>query len=258
MEKIRVILADDSREYMDLMKTGLEADGEIEVIAQAEDGAEGLALIRKETPDFVVCDILLKRIDGLEMIRQLKEENAGKTSFILLSAFAGSAAAEEAARLGVDLFLIKPVESAQLSERIKSLHYNRETQDGDIRTIAGYTGQNIVTRVTSILHEIGVPAHIKGYQYLREAIIMTVEDSEYINAVTKLLYPDIAKKFKSTPSRVERAIRHAIEVAWDRGNLDTLQNIFGYTVSNTKGKPTNSEFIAMIADKLLLTMQLAK
>ncbi|MBO4407088.1 MAG: sporulation transcription factor Spo0A [Clostridia bacterium] len=257
MGKIRIMLADDSREFMDLLKEDLEKDEAFSVVAAAEDGEEALKEARREKPDFIICDILLKKTDGLELIRLLKEEKALGKGAILLSSFTSRAAAEEATRIGVDLYLMKPADTELLTERIRSLCFSEETKGGDIRSIAGYNGMNLTARITSILHEIGVPAHIKGYQYLREAILMTMENGEYINAVTKLLYPDIAKKFRSTPSRVERAIRHAIEVAWDRGNLDTLQNVFGYTVSNTKGKPTNSEFIAMIADKLTLAMQMA-
>ena len=257
MEKIRVMLADDSKEYMEILKEELEKDGRICVIAMAEDGEEGLDTAERENPDFLICDVLLKKRDGLDLIRRLKERKRIQKGCAILSAFTSAAAAAEATKLGVDLYLMKPADPDHMVERIESIVYARETGEGDIRTIAGYSGSNLTTRITSILHEIGVPAHIKGYQYLREAILMTVENGEYINAVTKLLYPDIAKKYKSTPSRVERAIRHAIEVAWDRGNIDTLQNVFGYTVSNTKGKPTNSEFIAMIADKLILAMQMA-
>ena len=257
MDKITVVLADDSRQYMDLFKDDLERDGTIRVVAAAEDGEEALEAVKREEPDFLICDVLLKKLDGLELIRRLGEENLPRKGCVIISAFSSVASAAEATRLGVDLYLLKPADPELLSERIRSLSFKEETGDGDIRTIAGYSGANLTARVTSILHEIGVPAHIKGYQYLREAILMTVENGEYINAVTKLLYPDIARKYKSTPSRVERAIRHAIEVAWDRGNIDTLQNVFGYTVSNSKGKPTNSEFIAMIADKLILAMQMA-
>lgn len=260
MEKIKVLLADDSTDFMDVLREALEAEGGISVTSCVSDGEEAIRAIQNDQPDFVVLDVILKKLDGFEVIRKVREEagNKGKTpAFMLLTAFTSSAAAKEASRLGVTYYMMKPTDGEVIRERIEALAYAEETSWGDIRTIAGYAGNDLTTRITSILHEIGVPAHIKGYQYLRVAIEMTVRDGDYINAVTKLLYPDIAKTFKTTPSRVERAIRHAIEVAWDRGNLDTLQNIFGYTVSNTKGKPTNSEFIAMIADKLTIAMRVA-
>ena len=260
MEKIKVLLADDSTDFMDVLREALEEDGGIEVVACAADGEEAVSAIREYHPDFVVLDIILKKKDGFEVIKKVKEESGKEEKipeYLFLTAFMSSAAAAEASRLGVTYYLMKPVDGEVVRERIRAVAYAEETAYGDIRTIAGYSGSDLTTRITAILHEIGVPAHIKGYQYLRVAIEMTVQNGEYINAVTKLLYPDIAKSFKTTPSRVERAIRHAIEVAWDRGNLDTLQNIFGYTVSNTKGKPTNSEFIAMISDKLTIAMRVA-
>ena len=166
----------------------------------------------------------------------------------VLSAFAAPALAEQVAARGGDYCMLKPCRLSAVVERIRQLAHGQAAQEGS----EGGDDRELERRVTAIIHDIGVPAHIKGYQYLREAIIMTVEDMDVINAVTKVLYPEVARKFGTTASRVERAIRHAIEVAWDRGDLDTLQKYFGFTVSNSKGKPTNSEFIAMIADRLQL------
>ena len=154
-----------------------------------------------------------------------------------------------AAELGVQYFMSKPCDCQAVADRIA------EITAGSEKAPVRRNEANIEALVTSVIHEIGVPAHIKGYQYLREAIMIAVDDMDVINAITKVLYPQVAKAFSTTPSRVERAIRHAIEVAWDRGDLETLQKFFGYTVSNTKGKPTNSEFIALIADKLQLQLK---
>ena len=257
MEKIKIMLVDDSREFMELLRSGMEADESLEVVAMAGDGQEGLQEALCINPDIIITDILLKKLDGFDMIRRLKEEKDLHSTIVILSAFASTPAAEEATRLGVDLFLMKPTDPETLGEKLRGLMAAKKKEGTELDRLTEYNGQNLTARITKILHEVGVPAHIKGYHYLREAITLTVQDGEYINAVTKLLYPNIAKMFKTTPSRVERAIRHAIEVAWDRGNLDTLQNLFGYTVSTTKGKPTNSEFIAMISDKLQLALQIA-
>ena len=169
---------------------------------------------------------------------------------LVLSSFARGNVAELAAAHGADYYMMKPCRIPTVVERVRQLAARSQPSGGTPEDSA--EGESLESQVTSIIHEIGVPAHIKGYQYLREAILMAMEDPEYINAVTKRLYPDIAQKDNATPSRVERAIRHAIEVAWDRGDVDTLNRYFGYTIHNMRGKPTNSEFIAMIADKMRL------
>ncbi|MBR4865844.1 MAG: sporulation transcription factor Spo0A [Clostridia bacterium] len=257
MGKTKIMLVDDSREFMELLRDGIESDGTMEVVAMAIDGEEGVQEALRTQPDIIITDILLKKVDGLDMLRRLKEENEFSCSSVILSAFASTVAAEVAGRLGVELFVLKPTEPEILVEKLHTMLSSRRRDSLEMNPFANLNSQNLTVRITAILHEVGVPAHIKGYHYIRDAIIMTVENGEYINAITKLLYPDIAKKHKTTPSRVERAIRHAIEVAWDRGNLDTLQSMFGYTVSTTIGKPTNSEFIAMISDKLKLLLQIA-
>ena len=260
MESIRVLLADDSTSLMEELQKSLEEDSRIKVVAKASDGSDAITKIAEYQPDFVIMDIILKKQDGFSVINAAKEASHSRKKsphFILLTGFMSDTTAIEATRLGVIYYLAKPMDSALVKTRLLAACSAMETGNGNIHSIAGYAGHDVTTRITAVLHEIGVPAHIKGYQYLREAIRLTVENGEYINSVTKLLYPAIAKTYKSTPARVERAIRHAIELAWDRGNLDTLQNIFGYTVSNIKGKPTNSEFIAMIADKLSLVMNVA-
>jgi two-component system response regulator (stage 0 sporulation protein A) len=192
-------------------------------------------------------DLVLTGMDGLEVLEQLGSD---RPRVLVLSAFARSAFSERLPQLGVDYFMLKPCRMASLMDRIRQLGRQEIPELAESREDTAR--QQLDRQITAIIHDIGVPAHIKGYQYLREAIGLAVEDMEVINAVTKVLYPAVAKKYSTTASRVERAIRHAIEVAWDRGDLETLQKYFGYTVSNAKGKPTNSEFIAMIADRISL------
>lgn len=205
---------------------------------------------RSSPPDIVVMDFVLARMDGLEVLSELAAL-PGRPRVLVLSSFARGNMAELAAAHGADYYMMKPCKLSAVMERIRQLAGQPQSGGEEPGRLSGES-QNLESTVTSIIHEIGVPAHIKGYQYLREAIIIAVGDMDVINAVTKILYPEVAKRFGTTASRVERAIRHAIEVAWDRGDLETLQKYFGYTVSNAKGKPTNSEFIAMIADKLQL------
>ena len=219
------------------------------VVGSTGDGAEALQLMGRYHPDLAVMDVVLPGLDGLSVLRQMKAQG-GESKVILVSAFCADQVVGEAMSLGASYFLPKPCEVGALLDRMQSVFEQPATPEQHAAALKNM--------VTSVIHEIGVPAHIKGYQYLREAIIIAVNDMEVINAVTKVLYPAVAKRFGTTPSRVERAIRHAIEVAWDRGDLETLQKYFGYTVSNAKGKPTNSEFIAMIADRLVLELKNGK
>lgn len=245
MEKQRtVLLADASEEFRAMLQETIQQAGEFTVAASTGDGREALRLIEERRPDLLLLDVALPGLDGLGLLKALRDQDGCCPKAIIVSAFCGPQTLTEAERLGVCYYLPKPCEPASLMERMHSIFESAPSPD--IRVL------DLRNTVTNVIHEIGVPAHIKGYQYLREAIIIAVNDMEVINAVTKVLYPAVAKRFGTTPSRVERAIRHAIEVAWDRGDLETLQKYFGYTVSNTKGKPTNSEFIAMIADRLVL------
>ena len=238
-----VLLADANEEFRGLLRNAIERSGEFTVVGSAGDGMEAVRLIGQYRPELVVMDVVLPGLDGLGVLKQLKDRgDAAKV--IMLSAFCGDRVVAEAMELGASYFLPKPFGTEALLDRMHSVFGQPAAPESGSGTLKNM--------VTSIIHEIGVPAHIKGYQYLREAIIIAVDDMDVINAVTKVLYPEVAKRFATTPSRVERAIRHAIEVAWDRGDLETLQKYFGYTVSNAKGKPTNSEFIAMIADRLVL------
>ena len=243
--KTRVLVADASEEFRRVLTASLSEEAGLEVAGETADGPELLRLVEERNPDVIVMDLVLTGMDGLEVLGQLLER-ACKPRVLVLSGFARGSVAELAASGGADYYMMKPCRLSTVAERVRQLAAPAEAgEDGPGR-------ENLETTVTAIIHEIGVPAHIKGYQYLREAIIIAVGDMEVINAVTKVLYPEVAKRFGTTASRVERAIRHALEVAWDRGDLETLQKYFGYTVSNAKGKPTNSEFIAMIADRLQL------
>ena len=241
-----VLLADANEEFRGMLRDAIEKTEEFTVVGSAGYGTEAAQLIGRYHPELAVMDVVLPGLDGLGVLKQLKSRGDA-TKVIMLSAFCSDQVVAEAMELGACYFLPKPFETEALLDRMRSVFG---------QTAAPESGSGALKNmVTSIIHEIGVPAHIKGYQYLREAIIIAVNDMDVINAVTKVLYPEVAKRFGTTPSRVERAIRHAIEVAWDRGDLETLQKYFGYTVSNAKGKPTNSEFIAMISDRLTLELK---
>ena len=248
MEKrTTVLVADGSEEFCVQLSKVLQSGG-YQVVGTATDGQSAMEQLRAAAPEVVVLDLMLPKVDGIAVLKSLPKEK--KPKLLLLAAFATDYLAGVAASVGADYLMLKPVQAQTVAERVG------EILEADRTAAQRRTAEpDIETMVTNVIHEIGVPAHIKGYQYLREAIIIAVGDMEVINAITKVLYPKVAKTFATTPSRVERAIRHAIEVAWDRGDLDTLQRFFGYTVSNTKGKPTNSEFIALIADRLQLQLR---
>ena len=237
--KINIMLADADEETRDMLRASLEDTGRFAVVASTGDGNEALTLAREVKPDILVLDMILPGLDGLSILSRLE----GEVTVVMTSAFVKQDIIAQAGDLGASLFVSKPYTDVALAENLLRI---AEKADTRVHT------PGLEELVTSIIHEVGVPAHIKGYQYVREAIMITVENMDVINSVTKILYPEVAKRYHTTPSRVERAIRHAIEVAWDRGDLETLQKYFGYTVSNAKGKPTNSEFIAMIADRISL------
>ena len=260
--KIRILLADPNADFCKMMTDLLNRERDMEVIGSTGDGLEALELIQRQEPDVVLLDLVLSRLDGLSLLRRMRREgSAGHV--IVLSGFVNSKVVMDCASLGADYFVPKPCDSSVVLSHIRQSvgrggEAGYESIDCGSVWKRAVSGPDLESMVTDVIHEIGVPAHIKGYQYLREAIILTINDMEMINAVTKVLYPEVAKKFDTTPSRVERAIRHAIEVAWDRGDIEVLQKYFGYTVSNIKGKPTNSEFIAMIADNLTLKRKQSK
>lgn len=241
---IRIMLADADGEARGMLADALEKTGYFSVVASTGDGHEALRLIGETKPDLLVLDMVLPGLDGFAVLRRLEGDDLPVV--LMTSALVRQNLISQAGDLGVSLFMGKPYEENAMVENLLSL-----SQKADPKVHA----PGLEELVTSIIHEVGVPAHIKGYQYVREAIMITVENMDVINSVTKILYPEVAKRYHTTPSRVERAIRHAIEVAWDRGDLETLQKFFGYTVSNAKGKPTNSEFIAMISDRIRLKMK---
>ena len=255
--KIRVLIADPDEDVRRLLTEGLGQEDEIALVGFAADGVENLERIGELDPDVVLLELAMPRLDGLGVLRKLTEKDKAP-AVVVTTGFVNSRVTAESAELGADYFMPKPCDMGELTARIRQLGTQRRQprsallKRDESAPVPARTEHTMESVVTEIIHEIGVPAHIKGYQYLREAIILTINDMDAINAVTKVLYPEVARKFGTTPSRVERAIRHAIEVAWDRGDVETLQKFFGYTVSGIKGKPTNSEFIAMIADHLNL------
>ena len=246
-----VIIADNTEEFCANLSAALQHAGGFQILGTATDGEQAVRLVSERKPDVLVLDMMLSKRDGISVLKALSGLDKRPVT-LATSGFVTDYVASAAANLGVRYLMLKPCDTAALVERLEEIRGGENRRKALPRRS---DKSSIETMVTGIIHEIGVPAHIKGYQYLREAIIIAVNDMDVINAITKVLYPQVAKTFQTTPSRVERAIRHAIEVAWDRGDLDTLQRFFGYTVSNTKGKPTNSEFIALIADKLQLQLK---
>lgn len=265
MGKINVAIVDDNERILNVLEDILKEDAEIEVVGRAENGIEALELIKEKKPDVVLLDLIMPKLDGLGVMEKVRKDAEFKRtpSFIVITAIGQEGVTENAFELGASYYIMKPFDNNMVLSRIKQLKGDTHAKliDTHIQQLPyedknSYMERNLESDVTNIIHEIGVPAHIKGYQYLRDAIMMSVNDNEMLNSITKLLYPSIAKRHKTTPSRVERAIRHAIEVAWSRGKMDTIDELFGYTVNNGKGKPTNSEFVALIADKIRLEYKL--
>ncbi|MFC7394224.1 sporulation transcription factor Spo0A [Scopulibacillus cellulosilyticus] len=256
MEKIKVCLTDDNQELIKLIQEYLENQEDIEVVGTAYNGQECLSLIKEVRPDVLVLDIIMPHLDGLGVLEQIRQDaDLPEPNVIMLTAFGQEDVTKKAVDLGASYFILKPFDMENLVNNIRQVAGKQRTpipqaKRNSVINTANNKPHNLDASITSIIHEIGVPAHIKGYMYLREAISMVYNDIELLGSITKVLYPDIAKKYKTTSSRVERAIRHAIEVAWSRGNIESISSLFGYTVSMSKAKPTNSEFIAMVADKL--------
>ena len=246
-----VFIADSAEDFCAGLSAALQRTGGFQVVGTANDGEQAVHMITQLKPDILVLDLMLSKLDGISVLKSLAGKDC-RPAVLATSCFVSPYVSGAAVNLGVRYMMLKPCDMTALVERLEEIRGGESLRMNPVRRL---DKTSIESMVTGIIHEIGVPAHIKGYQYLREAIIIAVNDMDVINAITKVLYPQVAKTFQTTPSRVERAIRHAIEVAWDRGDLDTLQRFFGYTVSNTKGKPTNSEFIALIADKLSLQLK---
>lgn len=267
MEKIKILIADDNLEFVSTFVKFLEEQEDMEVIATAKDGLEAFDKIITMKPDIVLLDVIMPHLDGIGVLERLNSKGL-KLTCIMLSAVGQDGITKKALAMGASYYMVKPFEFDVLINRIRELKnatkfpvnkivLNDNAMKESYINLTNPTSKenNLEAIVTNIIHEVGVPAHIKGYQYLRDGIIMVVQDMDVLNQITKQLYPDLAKKHKTTPSRVERAIRHAIEVAWNRGEINTIENIFGYTVDSNKGKPTNSEFIAMIGDKIRLELK---
>ncbi len=247
-----VFIAEGAEDFCAGLASALQKSEGFQIVGTAGDGEQALRAVSEKRPDVLILDLMLSKKDGISILKALAAMDL-KPTVLATTSFITDYISSAAAGLGVRYLMLKPCDPTAVVERLEELRGGETAlRLPDKRRPDKLS---IESMVTGIIHEIGVPAHIKGYQYLREAIIIAVNDMDVINAITKVLYPQVAKTFGTTPSRVERAIRHAIEVAWDRGDLDTLQRFFGYTVSNTKGKPTNSEFIALIADKLQLQLK---
>ena len=270
-EKISVLIADDNQDFAYTLSNYINDQEDMEVIGIAKDGNEAVNLISTIKPEIVLLDVIMPHLDGLGVLEKLsKNANPDQPTIIMLSAVGQDKITQRAISLGAEYYVVKPFDIELLIKRIREIKFYKPepqkdtfvTRDSkkmyiDVDPAKVGSDQNLEALVTNLIHEVGVPAHIKGYQYLREAIMMVIKDIDVINQITKSLYPQIASKFNTTPSRVERAIRHAIEVAWGRGDQKTVEKIFGYTISASKGKPTNSVFIAMIADKLRLELKIA-
>ncbi len=264
--KIKVLIVDDNKDFCEILSEYLQKQDDIEIVGVANNGKEAIEIIPQKLPDLVILDIIMPHLDGLGVLERINSMNLSKfPKIIILSAVGQDKITQRAINLGADYYVIKPFDFEIFIERIRQTASEGNTNNTNVsefkrqnlqaRSSLVNNNRSLEAEITNIIHEIGVPAHIKGYLYLREAITMVIENIELLSAVTKELYPSIAKKFNTTSSRVERAIRHAIEVAWSRGKVDTINTLFGYTVNNDRGKPTNSEFIAMVADKLRLEHQ---
>lgn len=243
MEKIKVIFI-DSNEFTNSYKKEIEKQNDMEVVGIFDDGIGAVKNVVELKPDVVVLDVLISGIDGFECVQQIKSTYSD-CKFIVTSALNSSVVVSKALDMGVDYFMIKPVESSNLVRRIREIY---ETS----RKTSNSTSKELEEKITNIFLTVGIPAHIKGYQFLREAIKMAVKDPHIINSITKRLYPGIAEIYDTTASKVERAIRHAIEVAWNKGKIENINDVFGLRVYDTHEKPTNGEFIALVADKMLL------
>lgn len=258
MGQIRVAIADDNERMVDILDSIVKRDSEIRIVGKANNGEEVYRMIKEKEPDVVLLDLIMPKLDGLSVMERINQDRTIKKhpKFIVISAIGQEGITEDAFNLGAYYYIMKPFDNEMVLNRVRSImngaDMGQSHNSSDKKSLCGISREDLEGEVTDMIHEVGVPAHIKGYQYLRDAILMVVEDSEMLNSITKILYPTIAKRNQTTPSRVERAIRHAIEVAWSRGNMDTINALFSYTVSTGKGKPTNSEFIALIADKIRL------
>lgn len=252
-EGIKVAIADDNREFAGIMEEFLRNQEDIELVGVAYNGEEILSILEEQKPDVIILDIIMPHLDGIGVLERINAAGGRRPKIIMLTAFGQESITQRVVELGADYYVLKPFNMDVLVNRIRQLASSITSQRPVVAQ--AIKARPLDVEVTNIIREIGIPAHIKGYQYLRDAIMMIIGEMELLGAVTKVLYPMIAEKYSTTPSRVERAIRHAIEVAWSRGNMDMINRLFGYTIKLEKGKPTNSEFMAMIADKLRMEMR---
>ena len=269
MENVNVVIVDDNPMILNTLDEVISSEAGLSVIGRADNGKDAIDMIKDTQPDVVLLDLVMPQMDGITVVENIKKKTSMLTNpaFIILSAVGGEQMTEEAFQAGANYFLMKPFDKDILVNKIRRIGkrpvrpvpgkvleapLKAATPEEAAMNREEYMKEHLETDITKMLHELGIPAHIKGYQYLRDAISMVVRDREMMEAVTKILYPEIAKKNYTSSSRVERAIRHAIEVAWGRGSLEVIDELFGYTISTGKGKPTNSEFIALIADKICL------
>ena len=255
--RTRIVVADDNRDFCQLLTEVIEGERDMDLAGVAHNGLEVLDLVEKAAPEVLVLDIIMPHIDGLGVLERLNGlERGQRPKVIILTAFGQEAITQRVVELGADYYILKPFNLEVLIHRIRQLG-NAPLPTSTVLRADRREAPNLELEVTNIIHELGIPAHIKGYLYLRESILLVVDRVELLGGVTKELYPTVAQKFATTPSRVERAIRHAIEVAWSRGNIDSIHRFFGYTVDYERGKPTNSEFIAMVADRLRMELHSA-
>ena len=269
MENVNVVIVDDNPMILNTLDEVISSEAGLSVIGRADNGKDAIDMIKDTQPDVVLLDLVMPQMDGITVVENIKKKTSmlKNPAFIILSAVGGEQMTEEAFQAGANYFLMKPFDKDILVNKIRRIGkrpvrpvpgkvleapLKAATPEEAAMNREEYMKEHLETDITKMLHELGIPAHIKGYQYLRDAISMVVRDRELMEAVTKILYPEIAKKNYTSSSRVERAIRHAIEVAWGRGSLEVIDELFGYTISTGKGKPTNSEFIALIADKICL------
>jgi two-component system response regulator (stage 0 sporulation protein A) len=264
LDAIKVLICDDNREFCELISTYVKGQSDLELVGVAHNGAEVLEAVARTEPDVIILDIIMPHLDGIGVLERLREMNLPRRpKVIMLTAFGQENITQKVLEMGADYYVLKPFSLDVLGTRIRQLAGVSPSPStpavaqpvGSAHAQPASGVRNLDTDVTNLIHDIGIPAHIKGYRYLREAIIMVINRVELLGCVTKELYPTIARNHQTTPSRVERAIRHAIEVAWSRGNVHVLSNLFGHTVSRERGKPTNSEFIAMLADRLRMESQ---
>jgi two-component system response regulator (stage 0 sporulation protein A) len=248
--RIRVLIIDDNRDFTKMVEEFLSKQADFEVVGVGFNGSEALELVQTTKADVMLLDIIMPHLDGIAVLERLAGMEGPKPKVIMLTALGQEQMTRRVVELGASYYVLKPFNLETLATRIRQLVNNEPL--AVVATSNVQKSDNLEVRVSNFLHELGIPANIRGYVYLRKAISLVTEDNELINGVTKILYPKVAAEFKTTPSRVERAIRHAIEVAWGRGNIEAINRTFGFTVDTRRGKPTNSEFIAMVADLMRL------